>query len=230
MVPFLHITTRIEGRPHERLLSQMGGTGFPTLMFLDPAGRKLLKYQGPRNVRGFEETLGNIDDYMVLVKKVQDGNTALAGRLLIRQIEMGMLSYEEVEERIKALEKIYAEELGKDSSSTNRARIQAERKRLAEMKVDLEVRSIVTDAGRDDKKHLDAGRYFLDMWKKEQRLPSGEEAQYEFWRHLAHYADVERDKALFQEVVEQYRIHLGKSRNYSRMLVLLQRRLDEWDD
>ena len=230
MVPFLHVTTRIKGRAHDRLLSQMGGTGFPTLMFLDPDGRKILKYQGPRKVQGFEEELSKIDDYMVLVKKVKDGNTALAGRLLIRQIEMDMLSYEEVEERMRSLEKIYAKELGKDAGSTTRARIQAERKRLGEIIVDLEVRSMVLKAGKNDKKHLEAGRHFLDMWKKEDRLPTGEAAQYEFWRHVAHYADVEGDKALFQEVVEQYRKHLGKSRSYARMLTLLQNRLDEWDD
>ena len=207
----------------------MGGTGFPTLMFLDPEGRKIMKYQGPRNVKGFEEELGNIDDYMMLLHKVKEGDKTLAGRLLIRQIELDMLSFDEVKERMRSLEKIHADQLRQDSGSTNKKRIEAEKQHLAKLIVDVEVRSMVLKAGSSDEKHLEAAKHFHDMWKKENRLPTGDAAHYEFWRHVAHYADVEGDKKLFQEVVEQYRKYLGKSQNYSRMLPLLERRLEEWD-
>ena len=96
--------------------------------------------------------------------------------------------------------------------------------------VDLEVRTLVLEAGRDDQKHLDAAKRFYDMWKKQGRVPSTDAAHYEFWRHVAHYADVEGNKALFEEVVEQYRRYLGQSKNYSRMLPMLERRLEEWKD
>ncbi len=229
-MPFLHVTTHIPNHPYDDLLRKKGGTGFPTLMFLDPEGNKLLKLSGRRTVKAFEEQLGNTEDYMGLVRKVRDGDNSLAGRLLIKQIELDMLSYSEVQKRVESLNKIYAKELKKGGGSTMRARIEAEKKHLAGLLIDVKVRSLVTKAGRDDKKHVDAGKQFLEMWKKEGRVPKGDAERYEFWRHIAHYADVERDKQLFTEVVGEFRKSLGQDRNYSRMLGLLERRLTEWDE
>lgn len=52
----MHNTSRVDDDPYPRLLSEKGGTGFPSLFFLDETGDVLLK-QGSRTVDAFAETV-----------------------------------------------------------------------------------------------------------------------------------------------------------------------------
>ena len=43
-VMFLHITTRIKDRKHDRLLGEVGGTGFPSFFILESDGSVVGKH------------------------------------------------------------------------------------------------------------------------------------------------------------------------------------------
>jgi len=59
VVLFCHITTRIPGEPHDELLKEKGGRGFPTFWFLDPTGKVIGEPKG-RSVADFEATLKEV--------------------------------------------------------------------------------------------------------------------------------------------------------------------------
>ncbi len=56
VVLFLHNTSRVKGEPYPTLLKDNGGTGFPTLWFLDADGKVITK-QGERTVKAFGKTM-----------------------------------------------------------------------------------------------------------------------------------------------------------------------------
>ena len=52
VVPFLHVTTHIQGHPDDDLLKRKNGDGFPTLMILDAEGKTVARPRA-RNVDAF---------------------------------------------------------------------------------------------------------------------------------------------------------------------------------
>ena len=70
VVLFCHVTTRIEGDPHQELLQQKGGRGFPTLKFLDAEGEVLGAPQG-RSVESLRAALEAITTIQALGSKAE---------------------------------------------------------------------------------------------------------------------------------------------------------------
>lgn len=64
VVLFCHITTRIKGRKHDDLLSQVGGRGFPHLVFMDGEG-KVVGQPAGRSVESFQQGAR----YLILERK-----------------------------------------------------------------------------------------------------------------------------------------------------------------
>jgi hypothetical protein len=210
-VPFLHITTRIDDHPYDSLLREKGGTGFPTLMFLDPGGRKLMRYRGPRTVKGFEESLGDVEEFTALLKRAEQGDKKVAGKLFIRQLELEWFSFEEATRRYKKLTKVSGKE----------------KKQIESLLVDTEVRTITKDAGRDEDKCLSAGKHFLGMWKDKQ-IPGSDAQLYSFWLFIANYAEEEGDKKLFKKTVAEFKKSVGTNRQYRKALKVLEERLENF--
>ena len=206
MVPFLHITTRIADRPYEKLLTEKGGTGFPTLMFLDAEGR-ILARDVPRSVKGFEDTFEGVQAFAALLRKAEAGDAGAQVEVLVRQLEMEWFDFEDARARVAALEKVGSKE----------------QKLLDQLLVDTEVRSVVSDAGEDSAKRQRAGAHFLAMWE-EKRVPEGEGELYAFWSLIADHAEAEGDKKLFKRVVDAFDDTLKNTR-YGRGLSQLEERL-----
>ena len=208
-MPFLHITTRIPDHPYDKLLSEKGGTGFPTLMFLDDQGRKLMKHSGARTPDGFADSLEEANDFLALIRKVEGGDKRQAGAVFIRQLENEWFGHEEALQRY--------EELGKVKSK--------EKKRIEALLVDSEVRSRVADAGKDDRKRLEAGAHFVKMWKAK-RTPSDARTSYQFWAFIADHAEAKGDKKLFKSAIGGFEDSpAGKNSRYRRFQKELEKRL-----
>ena len=208
-MPFLHITTRIPDHPYDKLMSEKGGTGFPTLMFLDDQGRKLLKHTGARTTEGFSASLENAAEFLSQIRKFESGDRRLAAPVFIRQLENGWFGYDEAVKRY--------EELGKLKSK--------DRKRIKALLVDTEVRTMVADAGKDERKRLAAGAHFVEMWK-DKRTPSTAQVAYPFWALIADHAEAKGDKRLFKRAIAGFEDSpAGKSPRYRRFGESLKKRL-----
>ena len=211
MVPYLHVTTRIEGRPYDKLLSEKGGTGFPTLMFLDAEGRQLMKHVGPRTPSGFEDSLEEVEEFLELVAEAEGGDAKAAAEVLIRQLRLEWFELEEARKRVEALEKVSSKQ----------------KKELAQLLVDTEVRTLAADAGKDDVKRRAAGERFAAMWLEEKSLPSSEAQLYPFWFIMADYAEHAGDKSLFKKIVREAEDTLKHSK-YDKVLEKLEQRLKDF--
>ena len=208
-MPFLHITTRIPDHPYDKLLGEKGGTGFPTLMFLDDQGRKLLKHTGARTVEGFSASLESADEFLSQIRKFESGDQSLAAPVFIRQLENGWFGYDEAVKRYKELRKLKSKD----------------KKQIEALLVDTEVRTIVTDAGRDERKRLEAGAHFVEMWK-DKRTPSTAQVAYPFWALIADHAEAKGDKRLFKRAIAGFEDSpAGKSPRYRRFGESLKKRL-----
>lgn len=53
---FCHITSQVPGDENQNLLRQMGGRGFPYLIYLNADGERLGVHNGPRSVAAFKQS------------------------------------------------------------------------------------------------------------------------------------------------------------------------------
>jgi hypothetical protein len=110
VIPFLHVTTRIEGRANDGMLSEKGGTGFPTLMFLDAKG-EILGKPGGRDVAAFDKTLGALMAIKDLEKRIAAGEKNLDDDLFMAQLAMGKFkTAAEIKEKAKSFKKLTKEQ------------------------------------------------------------------------------------------------------------------------
>lgn len=101
VVPFLHVTTRIEGRKDEDLLSRKGGTGFPYFVVLDAQGELLAQHNGPRTVEGFQATVAKGQEFLDLVAKAEAGDEQAQIELAMVEAELGRIDYEAAKKRLE---------------------------------------------------------------------------------------------------------------------------------
>ena len=210
VIPYLHVTTRIPNRSNDRMLSDMGGTGFPTLMFLDSEGKKLLQYRGPRTTNGFEQSYEQLGDYVDLLRRYKKGDKKAAAPLLIRQLELEIVDFEKAT-------KLYAEAEPSEK----------EKKVIDRLMIDCEVRSLVDASQRDRKKQIQTGQRFIEMWKQG-KTPSGESQTFQFWAFICNLAEVEGDRKLFKSALDELKkTSVGKDSRYSRALRSMEKTLKD---
>jgi len=208
VVPFLHVTTRLEDKPYEKLFGELGGTGFPTLMWLDADGRKIQVHNGPRSVKGFEESLGEVELFLDQIEKAENGDAKAATAVLIRQLQLQWFEYDDALARREALTKVSSKE----------------KKELDQLLIDTEVRTHVKTAGKDPEAQRAAGAHFFAMWS-EKRLPAGKSELYRFWTLMADHAEHAGDKKLFRRIVGAFDQSLGSDSRYRAVLDELEGRL-----
>jgi len=180
-------------------------------MFLDAGGRRLMKHAGPRTAKGFEDSLSRVQEFQALMAKAEAGDAKAATELLIRQLRLEWFDFEEAEERAAALEKVSSKQ----------------KKELAQLLVDTEVRSLAAAAGMDPVKRRAAGEHFLAMWK-DKRLPAADAQLYSFWFLMADYAEDQGDKKLFKKIVGESEDALKSNSRYRRALKGLEMRLEDF--
>lgn len=104
VVPFLHITTHIQGRKNDGLLSDKGGDGFPYVAFLDAAGEVAGKHQDARDASGFTRTLEKTLRYVAAKQKAAAGDKTAAIDEAILSCELGHIELVDLEEKLQGVE------------------------------------------------------------------------------------------------------------------------------
>ncbi len=185
----------------------MGGTGFPTLMFLNSDGAPILTHSGPRTVSAFDDSLENVDAFRALMAKAAAGDARAATTVLIQQLQLGWFDLEEAQARVAKLTKVNPRQ----------------EKILDQLLIETEVRSIAEAAQNNRKKRQEAGKHFHAMWEAK-RIPVSEGQLFSFWMMIADYAEHEYDEKLFKSAVDGFRRSLDGNR-YRRYLEALEARL-----
>jgi len=191
VIPFLHVTTRIDDRPNDGLLIDKGGTGFPTLMYLDENGT-VLGRPGGRDVESFDtglvtatETVNNIKD---LKKRIAAGDKAAANELFIIEMNLGKYDLAELKEKAKGLKKLTKEQKAE----------------LAGYMLNLRVEDVLKTAGRTEESLAAAGKKLMAI-KAEGKLPTGDTLG-SFWFVLMGYAEAEKNADLFEEALAALKV------------------------
>ncbi len=94
---FLHITSQIEGRKDDGLLSKKGLNSFPSFVFLDAGGAMLAKHQATSmadmSMEGFERTAsGPVKEYLDLKAKAASGDKGAIVQLALKEATMGSIA------------------------------------------------------------------------------------------------------------------------------------------
>lgn len=205
------MTTRIEDKPYDGLLLEKGGTGFPTLMFLDAEGRKLMKHGGPRTPGGFEGSLEVVDEFLELSRKADSGDSKAAAGVLIRQLELEWYGIDEARKRADAIEKVPSKA----------------KKQLEQLLIDTEVRDAYEQAGDDAEARFAAGKRFAAMYEEKQ-IPENQTQLIRFWVVMADYAERERDKKLFKKIIKEFEDTVDSGSRNRKTLKWLEERLDDF--
>ncbi|MCE9582525.1 MAG: hypothetical protein K8T20_08540 [Planctomycetes bacterium] len=175
------MTTHIENEPHDKLLEEKGGGGFPTILILDADGNMIGRHVGERTVAEFDKRVAKAVAYLAAKKKAADGDKSAGIDVAIADLELGTVTAEEAKKKIAALGPPTPEQ-------------QAQ---LDGVLVNAEVTAVMTAAGKDK---IAAGKKFAEM-KTAGRIPSGYKETDTFYSRILDYAESEKDAKLFEEAL-----------------------------
>jgi hypothetical protein len=193
------------------MLGEKGGTGFPTLMFLDAEGRRLGKHAGPRTPSGFEESLEGVEEFQSLREKAEAGDAKAAAEVLIRQLELEWFGLEEAQKRADALEKLSGKQ----------------KKQVAQLLIDTEVRDLSAKASESREERQVTGAHFAAMFEDD-RIPATQTGLIQFWTIMADYAEKNREKKLFKKIVGEFEDTVKSGARSRKTLKDLEARLDDF--
>lgn len=202
---FCHVTTQVEGDKYQTLLREKGGTGFPTLVFLDAEGNVLAK-QGERTVAGFQKTLKAISNFQALEKKAAAGDTSVAADVLLTGITLGKFKFADA--------KAKAESLGKLDADTQ--------KKVDTALLGLEVADVM-DGVRSQKDAAEAGKKFAAMFDAG-RVPEGNAAR-TFFLAILQAKEADKDAAGYEKALNGLKKAIGDDQRMKRMLDQLDEKL-----
>jgi hypothetical protein len=184
-----HVTSHVQADPHQTLLEAKGGTGFPHLAFLDAEGEVVAVHQGARTVAAFEETRNRATAFLGLKKKAEAGDAAAKKEFLIAGVELGRMTLEDVDVKLKALGA-----LTPDQAS-----------RLDAVRVNAEVLSMLQKTQRSRDSQLATGKAFLEMKKAGRPAPCGDQESILYWLLMMGYAEDVEDVATLEEGLRNLR-------------------------
>ncbi|RMH04279.1 MAG: hypothetical protein D6702_03485 [Planctomycetota bacterium] len=167
------------------MLSEYGGTGFPTLMFLDAEGHKLFRPEG-RDVGSFEKARDRSQEFLELVAKAEQGDAKAKVAAFRQQLELGWFGAAEARERLAGLGKISRKD----------------RQAIERLLVATEVRELAKEAGRDLAKRREAGKRLAEMWRNGQ-VPEDKRLLVSYWGLIADHAEAIGDKKLMKKVLKE---------------------------
>lgn len=101
---FLHNTSRIEGEKYDKLLSEKGFRGFPSLAFMDAEGEVLTSSMA-RKVTSFEQTAAALAQVAELSKADKEGKLEgdAAAKFILASIDLGKMDLAEATRRRGAI-------------------------------------------------------------------------------------------------------------------------------
>lgn len=195
-VMFCHITTRIEGRKYDDLLSKKGGTGFPYLVALDANGDVIAQLEGGRTVEGFRAMMAEGAKFVALrgkEKKTLDDEIFL----LEHDISMGNADLAAAKARMAALKGLN----------------EAQKKELDGALLGLEIKAAMPtsrDPAEQKAQMVAAGKSFAAMWAAG-REPTADASIQPFFIFMLDYAESEKDAALFEKALDKLRAKFGSN-------------------
>lgn len=209
-VMFCHITTRLEGRAHDGLLSDKGFTGFPSLAAMNADGDIIAKLTGGRDVAGFREMMASAAKYEEIRAKAEH-SPADKLFLLLHSLDMGNVD-------VEAARKSAAELEGLDDG---------QRREIEGKLTDLEIMAVLgKPKSREEAEELarQAGGKFAAMWAKG-REPTSDEAYQPFFILMMDHAETNKDVDLFERALARMRERFGESDEAQRFFTSADERL-----
>lgn len=191
VIPFLHVTTKIEGMKYDGLLQEKGFGGFPSLAFMDAEGNVIHK-QGDRSVEGFTASMVALPKLADLEKRIAAGEKGLEYDYLLAKWDLGQASYDDV---VKACDTIKG--LNKKQKAT-----------LAAMRIDAEIDHLasslyVRDPAQREAALKKAAPRFKAILKSDHVLNDSRKGT--VWNGLMSYAEMENDIELYAKAVEFFK-------------------------
>jgi len=193
VVPFLHITTKVDGDPDQSLSQEKGGIGWPYLIAMDSDGTVIV-----RNIEKRKQTVATFRDiidaevpaYLALKAAAAKGDDDALVAFLKKRIELANISFAEASAERNKLSKLDAEQ----AASLDQA--------LVELEVDELFASIKE---RNPRGYAKAAPIAARM-AEAGRIPEGKARARNFWRLVGMYAQSSKD----QELAKRARAALKK--------------------
>jgi hypothetical protein len=204
VVPFLHITSRIEDRKHDELLYDYDENSFPAFLVLGADGTLLARHREMPTLDEFETTLKKVQRSIELRKSVAKKDKI---DLLLLECELNKIDTVDLEELLEPLG-----ELSKQQKKT-----------LLALAADAEVTDMVPLIQRNKYRAAilaDVGETFFDHFAKG-GIPLGRWTGVHYWLGLGHYAWDKGDKALLDRALRELEPYAAKSSNVKKMRIAL---------
>ncbi len=142
-----------------------------------------LTVQGDRSVAGFESSLKSVSRMEELRARIAGGEQGLEADLFLAELALGKIGYEEAKEKAKSFGKLSG----------------AQKKELAQLMLDAEVKHLIGGVGRDEEKMMKAGKRLEEILAAGKRPSSAVESS--LWGFMLRYADKAGKVELYAKAV-----------------------------
>jgi hypothetical protein len=199
-VMFCHVTTRIEGRKDDDLLSKKGGNGFPYLVAMDANGDVIAQHKPvQRTLDSIRSMMGDGAKFQEL--RAKPGKTLDEEVSLLQQeVAYGNLDAAKAKERVAGLKGLS----------------DAQKKDLDGAVLGLEIRALLPKGAKDKEaakaQSVAAGKAYAEMWAAG-REPTSDETIQPFFICMLDHAEAQKDAALFEKALEKLRAKFGSNPN-----------------
>jgi hypothetical protein len=187
-VPFLHVTTHIDDKEGDDLLSDYEESSFPAFLVLDSKGGLLARHRGPTRLAAFRATLEKVGRVAELASKAAAGDKVAGIDLALLRCELHAIDLADLEELIEGkplsdAQKITFASLGAGAEVTD-------------------MRTVVRRARFSADALSDAGEMFIDYFDKG-GVPLAKWDRGLYWLGLGYYAVTEKKKDLYARAVKE---------------------------
>ncbi len=216
-IPYVHISTRLDGQKHEGLFRELGFTGFPTLAFLDAGGLLIAKHTGSRSVEPLQQTADQAVAYLALRQKAAGGDLVAAQQLFVADLELMRYGFAQASLIFATLRKQMPRPLRKKV-----------RQRLIDVQYQ-ELRGELTKKFRDGLAREDYSRQCTALnaqFLTAGRLPTGRNGK-SLLSSVLRAAYQQKDSAAYASALEKYRTNFGSEARAARTLKYYEKQLAE---
>ncbi len=186
VVLFTHVTSGLSGK-YSDLLREKGGSAVPAFMVLDDQGNVTAKVTGGNDVVNFEKAVKSGTEFAALRKRA-DMTADEKVHVLAQDMDLGNLKLKLAQERLAKLGDLN----------------DAQKKKLADAMLRLEIWSAASGAGGSLDRTLAAGKMFAEMWAAG-REPTTDEHIEPFFALILDHAEAVNDPKLFKKALDRLR-------------------------
>ncbi len=208
LVLFTHVTSYVANAPYAKLLTDKGGTVFPTIMILDETGEVLFKQtDSERNVDTFRDMHDTVRSWLSLKARADAGEKGRENELFLVELKLNKLGFDVARVQRRGL---------KDLTEQQDAEIS---RRMINLEFDWIISSPGGNVPEDIIKRL------IQM-KGAGRIPTGPSAR-KFWTNLLEHGRVIRDADLFEDALDGMRKVFGDEERYAGWIAEMEKLLAE---